>query len=79
MTLVPDAPGQLTSDHGWDLSGDTTNLEKIITRLKNNGIRVSLFLDPVVDYVCNEYLLRECPGALRAHETRSGNSGKVDG
>lgn len=45
-TLVPDAPGQLTSDHGWDTISQHAFLKDIITRLKENGIRVSLFIDP---------------------------------
>ncbi|MFN8286448.1 MAG: pyridoxine 5'-phosphate synthase [Chitinophagales bacterium] len=46
-TLVPDEPGQLTSDHGWDTIKHQDFLHKVISRLKENGIRVSLFIDPV--------------------------------
>ena len=46
-TLVPDDPFQLTSDHGWDLSGDTSALKSIIDELRALGISVSLFMDPV--------------------------------
>jgi pyridoxine 5-phosphate synthase len=45
-TLVPDAPNQLTSDHGWDVLGDGARIEPVIARLRSQGIRVSLFLDP---------------------------------
>ncbi|PHI18720.1 pyridoxine 5'-phosphate synthase [Lewinellaceae bacterium SD302] len=45
-TLVPDKPGQLTSDHGWDTTGDADLLRPIIEELKAAGIRVSLFVDP---------------------------------
>lgn len=45
-TLVPDDPGQKTSDHGWDLRKDGDRLVPIISELKNLGIRVSLFMDP---------------------------------
>lgn len=44
-TLVPDSPGQLTSDHGWDLKRESENLRPIIKALKDLGIRVSLFVD----------------------------------
>lgn len=44
-TLVPDAPGQLTSDHGWDIRKNEALLRKVIARLKEAGIRVSLFVD----------------------------------
>ena len=46
-TLVPDAPGQLTSDHGWDLDRDAERLVPIISELRAIGCRVSLFMDPV--------------------------------
>ena len=44
-TLVPDSPQQLTSDHGWNLQRDAELLQPIIRRLKEDGIRVSLFMD----------------------------------
>jgi pyridoxine 5-phosphate synthase len=44
-TLVPDAPGQLTSDHGWDLTGEAALLRRVIAELKAAGVRVSLFVD----------------------------------
>lgn len=47
VTLVPDAPDQSTSDHGWDLPGDADTLRPIVARLKDLGCRVSLFADPV--------------------------------
>lgn len=50
-TLVPDKPGQLTSDHGWDTIGEANFLSSIIGRLQKAGIRVSLFVDPVEDMV----------------------------
>ena len=45
-TLVPDTPGQLTSDHGWDTINQQGLLKDVVARLKDNGIRVSLFIDP---------------------------------
>ncbi len=45
-TLVPDAPGQLTSDHGWDTIKQQGILQEVIAELKRNSIRVSLFIDP---------------------------------
>lgn len=47
VTLVPDSDQQLTSDHGWDLSGDQSSLEACIRRYHALGARVSLFMDPV--------------------------------
>lgn len=46
-TLVPDEPGQLTSDHGWDTIKHEKMLTDIIASLKKAGIRVSLFIDPI--------------------------------
>jgi pyridoxine 5-phosphate synthase len=46
VTLVPDAPDQRTSDHGWDLVRDGARLGPIIAELRASGARVSLFLDP---------------------------------
>ena len=45
-TLVPDDPNQLTSDHGWDLSGESNQLTEIVKELQRQKIRVSLFMDP---------------------------------
>lgn len=45
-TLVPDAPNQLTSDHGWDVAGNQALLSGVLKRLRDGGIRSSLFLDP---------------------------------
>lgn len=44
-TLVPDAPGQVTSDHGWDLSAQADFLRESIATLRARTIRVSLFVD----------------------------------
>jgi len=46
VTLVPDMPGQGTSDHGWDFSKTGNLLPPIIQRLKKGGMRVALFVDP---------------------------------
>ena len=45
-TLVPDAPSQLTSDHGWDTLQHQRFLKEIIDELHSKQIRVSLFIDP---------------------------------
>jgi pyridoxine 5-phosphate synthase len=45
-TLVPDAPDQLTSDHGWDFTTQAQVLEPILTRIKAAGVRAAVFLDP---------------------------------
>jgi len=50
-TLVPDSPEQRTSDHGWDIAKDGDFLRRVISRLRSGGIRVSLFVDPVMGSV----------------------------
>ncbi len=50
-TLVPDDPGQATSDHGWDLKRDAHRLRPVIAELKALNVRVSLFMDPVPDAI----------------------------
>ncbi len=44
-TLVPDAPGVLTSDAGWDTIEHADLLKDVIARLQESGIRVSLFIE----------------------------------
>ena len=51
VTLVPDAQGQLTSDHGWDTVKHQNYLIDIIAKFKNAGIRVSIFVDPITAMV----------------------------
>lgn len=45
-TLVPDSDQQLTSDHGFDLSGGNAELAEKVKRQQDAGARVSLFMDP---------------------------------
>ncbi len=51
VTLVPDALGQLTSNHGWDTIANQDFLKDIIQLFKNAGIRVSIFVDPIISFV----------------------------
>jgi pyridoxine 5-phosphate synthase len=46
VTLVPDDPSQVTSDHGWDFQRHHNWLSPIIKRLKQGKMRVSVFVDP---------------------------------
>ncbi len=51
VTLVPDDPHQITSDHGWDTIKHKDHLVKIIERFKKAGIRTSIFVDPVPEMI----------------------------
>ena len=46
VTLVPDALGQLTSDHGWDTISEQAYLKNVIAKFKSADIRVSIFVNP---------------------------------
>ena len=44
-TLVPDDPSQITSNHGWDVVKYKPFLRDVVARLKDAGIRTSIFVD----------------------------------
>jgi pyridoxine 5-phosphate synthase len=46
FTLVPVKPGEITSDHGWDLPRQHEVVAPIVKRLKAKGIRTTIFVDP---------------------------------
>lgn len=45
VTLVPDKPGQLTSNHGWDTVAEQEFLRDILNDIRAAGIRSSIFID----------------------------------
>jgi len=45
VTLVPDPPGVLTSNAGWDTRNNKSFLKEIIREFWGNGIRTSIFID----------------------------------
>ena len=51
-TLVPVKPGEVTSDHGWDLPRRADEIAAPIAILKEMGIRVSLFMDTDAPDTC---------------------------
>ena len=51
VTLVPDDPDQLTSDHGWDTKKHKSFLIDVIGRFKEAGIRTSIFVDPDAEMI----------------------------
>ncbi|MBD1430641.1 pyridoxine 5'-phosphate synthase [Sphingobacterium litopenaei] len=51
VTLVPDALGQLTSNHGWDTIKNKVYLQEMVKVFKDAGIRVSIFVDPIEEMI----------------------------
>lgn len=51
VTLVPDAPDQITSDHGWTVSNYQSQLKPILTTLAEANVRSSLFMDLDVEEI----------------------------
>ncbi len=51
VTLVPDNLGQLTSDHGWDTITHKNYLKEKIKTFQDAGIRVSIFVDPILKMI----------------------------
>lgn len=50
-TLVPDGPDAITSNAGWDTVKHSEFLNKVILEIKNQGVRVSVFVDPSIAMV----------------------------
>ena len=48
-TLVPVVPGEITSQAGWSPSTPVAELADLVARMKDAGVRVSVFVDPEVE------------------------------
>ena len=51
VTLVPDTEGQITSNHGWDTIKHQAYLQEMVKVFQQEGIRVSIFVDPVLEMI----------------------------
>jgi pyridoxine 5-phosphate synthase len=51
VTLVPDAIGAITSSAGWDTVKNQSYLIEVIQEFQRNGIRTSIFVDPVLEMI----------------------------
>lgn len=51
VTLVPDPPGVLTSNAGWNTLKNKAFLTKVIAKLKSSGIRTSVFMDTDLELI----------------------------
>ena len=65
VTLVPDPPDALTSSFGWDCFEYKNLLIDAVKEFQNNGIRVSLFIDPSVKTL--EHLSSISPDRIELH------------
>lgn len=50
-TLVPDPPGVLTSNAGWDTVKEHDFLKRILAEIKSLGIRTSIFVDTEIENI----------------------------
>ena len=53
VTLVPDAPNQITSNHGWDTVAHQDFLTEVVAMFNEAGISTSIFVDPDITMVEN--------------------------
>jgi len=53
FTLVPVKPGEITSDHGWDLPRQEGEIAPILARLNDAGIRTAIFMDAVPEHMAH--------------------------
>jgi pyridoxine 5-phosphate synthase len=51
VTLVPDAIGAITSSAGWDTIKNQSYLTEVIQEFQRNGIRTSIFVDPILEMI----------------------------
>lgn len=47
-TLVPDKPDAITSNAGWDTTSNAAFLREVVKEIRDLGVRVSIFVDPVL-------------------------------
>jgi len=51
VTLVPDAIDAITSNSGWNTIKNKSFLTEIVQEFQQNGIRTSIFIDPVPEMI----------------------------
>jgi pyridoxine 5-phosphate synthase len=51
VTLVPDAEDAITSNAGWDTNKHKNFLKEVIKEFHSNGIRTSIFVDPILNQI----------------------------
>ena len=56
VTLVPERPGEVTTEGGLDVVGNKKNIEEAVKRLHDSCIHVSLFIDPQAEQVSASHI-----------------------
>jgi pyridoxine 5-phosphate synthase len=51
VTLVPDAVDAITSNAGWNTIKHADYLKEVVQEFQRNGIRTSIFVDPVLEMI----------------------------
>ena len=51
VSLVPESPNEITTEGGLDVVGNFENVKRVIGKLKEAGIFVSIFIDPDLEQI----------------------------
>ena len=51
VSLVPESPNEITTEGGLDVVGNFENIKRVIEKLKEAGIFVSIFIDPDLEQI----------------------------
>ncbi len=82
VTLVPDAVDAITSNAGWDTIKYKNYLTEIVQEFQRNGIRTSIFVDPILEMVEGAKIIGtdriELYTEAFAHEYSLGNKNGID-
>jgi pyridoxine 5-phosphate synthase len=82
VTLVPDAIDAITSNAGWDTQKNKDYLKEIVQEFQRNGIRTSIFVDPVIEMIEGAKIIGtdriELYTEAFAHEYSLGNKNGID-
>ncbi|MFT7334684.1 MAG: pyridoxine 5-phosphate synthase [Porticoccaceae bacterium] len=82
VTLVPDAVDDITSNAGWNTVKHGGFLTEIVQELQRNGIRTSIFVDPVLEMIEGAKKIGteriELYTEVFAHQYGLGNKSRID-
>ena len=82
VTLVPDAIDAITSNAGWDTVKNKVFLTEIVQEFQRNGIRTSIFVDPILEMIETAKIIGteriELYTEAFAHQYSIGNKSGID-